>query len=69
LISGIVSNKIGTKKTMFFCFMIGGLFGTAIIYVDPLDTTLIVFCLLLTKFGVSSALNLCFLVTAEYFPS
>lgn len=29
----------------------------------------ILICLLLTKFGISSAFNICFLITSEYFPT
>lgn len=69
LISGIISTYIGTKKCLFFSFFIGGVFGTTLIFIDPENTLVIGACLLLTKFGVSSAFNLCFLVTAEYFPT
>ena len=69
LISGIVSTFVGTKKCLFTSFFIGGVFGIALIFIDPGNTWTIGSCLLLTKFGVSSAFNLCFLVTAEYFPT
>lgn len=69
LISGFVANRIGTKSTLLLSFLIGGTFGSALIYISPESTNLILVCLLLTKFGVSSALNLCFLVTSEYFPA
>ena len=39
-----------------------------LVFINPSNTTAILICLLLTKFGVSSSLNLCFLVTSEYFP-
>ena len=67
-VSGIVANYIGTKKTMFFSFMMGAFFGTTLIFINVSDTSLILICVLLTKFGVSSAFNLCFIITAEYFP-
>ena len=69
LVSGILSSYVGTKKCLFSSFLIGGVFGIAIIFVSPENTLAIATCLLLTKFGVSSAFNLCFLVTAEYFPT
>ncbi|CDW80967.1 organic cation [Stylonychia lemnae] len=69
LISGVVSGYVGTKKCLFSSFLMGGVFGILIIFISPSNTLMISFCLLLTKFGVSSAFNLCFLVTAEYFPT
>ena len=69
LISGVLSSRLGTKKCLFSSFLLGGVFGISIIFISPQNTLLISLCLLLTKFGVSSAFNLCFLVTAEYFPT
>jgi hypothetical protein len=66
--SGFVAVFIGTKNTLFLSFLIGGIFGIALIFIEPEDHFSIIVCLLLTKFGVSSSLNLCYLVTSEYFP-
>ena len=68
-ISGIVSTYLGTKKSLFVSFFFGGFFGSSLIFIPPESQMLIIACLLLTKLGVSSAFNLCFLVTAEYFPT
>eukprot|EP00347_Sterkiella_histriomuscorum_P021166 403334998 len=68
LISGFLALLLGTKNTLIMCFLIGGTFGLALAFVDPHYETTILLCLLLTKFGVSSSLSLCFLVTSEYFP-
>eukprot|EP00347_Sterkiella_histriomuscorum_P023726 403333595 len=69
LVSGMISSHVGTQKCLFTSFLLGGLFGISIIFIDRENTIMISICLLLTKFGVSSAFNLCFLVTAEYFPT
>ena len=68
LISGFIALIIGTKNTLILCFLIGGVFGLALAFLDPHYEYMIMICLLLTKFGVSSSLSLCFLVTSEYFP-
>ena len=68
LISGFIALVIGTKNTLILCFLIGGIFGLALAFIDPVYEHLILLCLLLSKFGVSSSLSLCFLVTSEYFP-
>jgi hypothetical protein len=48
--------------------MMGAFFGSTLIFINISNTNLILICVLLTKFGVSSAFNICFLITAEYFP-
>ena len=68
LISGFIALALGTKNTLILCFSIGGVFGLALAFIDPSYDYLILICLLLTKFGVSSSLSLCYLVTSEYFP-
>ncbi len=68
LISGFIALVLGTKNTLIMCFAVGGIFGLALAFIDPQYEYLIIICLLLTKFGVSSSMSLCFLVTSEYFP-
>lgn len=68
LISGFIALVLGTKNTLILCFAMGGIFGLALAFIDPMYEHLILICLLLTKFGVSSSMSLCFLVTSEYFP-
>lgn len=68
LISGFIATYIGTKNTLFAGFLIGGFFGAALAVIPPESTAIILVCLLLTKAGVAAAFNLCYLVTAEYFP-
>jgi MFS family permease len=67
-LSGCVANLIGTKHTLILSFLIGGVFGLILSLTPPTYMGVILTCLILTKFGVSSALSLCFLVTSEYFP-
>ena len=70
LLSGFVGIFLGTKNTLALSFFIGGVFGLGLCVIDPdeADRSLVLICLLLTKFGVSSSLNLTFLITSEYFP-
>ena len=68
-LSGILSTLLGTKKCLFVSFLCGGVFGVALVFIPPSMNMVIISCLMLTKLGVSSAFNLCFLVTAEYFPT
>jgi len=57
LISGVIASFIGSKLTLFLCFMTGGIFGSALVFVSPANNKLILAFLLMTKFGVSSALS------------
>lgn len=68
IISGFVAVFLGTKNTLFVSFFIGAVFGGSLVFIDPSNVELIIVCLILTKFGVASSVNLCFLVTNEYFP-
>jgi hypothetical protein len=67
-ISGFIAMLIGTKNTLFLSFLVGGVFGGSLIFIDPSSNRTILIFLFLTKFGVSSSVNLCYLVTSEYFP-
>ena len=69
LISGIIATKYGTKNTFFTCFFCAGIFGISLSFINPNNTEYIIGCLLLSKFGVAYALNLCYLVTSDYFPT
>lgn len=64
----MIADRLGTKKSLLLSFFMGGLFGTLLIIDTKLNIIILLACVLLSKFGVSSAFNLCFLVTAEYFP-
>lgn len=67
-LSGIVATLIGTKITLIGSFILSCLAGLGLIMVDVNNTILITCAVLLTKFGISSAFNLCYLITADYFP-
>lgn len=68
-ISGSLANRFGTKHTIIFSFAVGGIFGLTMNYVNPTNIPLILTCLLLAKFGVSSAFNMVYIITSEYFPT
>jgi Na+/melibiose symporter-like transporter len=68
LSSGFIAKALGSKTTLFLSFAVGGFFGMGLIFVNPENTIAILICILLTKSGIASAFNLCFLVTAEFFP-
>jgi len=61
--SGFTANKIGTKLTLVLSFAMGGIFGILLIFIPEQNVYLIMLCVLLTKAGVSSAFNICYLVT------
>jgi MFS family permease len=69
IFSGILSNFIGTKKSMTLSFLFACVSGFILVYYEDSDNSnLIMILVLLTKLGITSAYNLCYLATAEYFP-
>lgn len=68
LVSGVFGVLIGTKWSLSISFLIGGIFGVMLCFIPEENSLMCLTCLLLTKFGVSSSLNLTFLITSEYFP-
>ena len=68
LISGVISSYLGSKRTLGLSFVMGSVFSIGFIIVPSDSTKVIMVLVLLTKFGISSAFNMCYLVTAEFFP-
>jgi MFS family permease len=68
LISGLISNFIGTKKTIIFSFFMAFVFGLPLIFIREETIWLIIICVILSKFGINSSFNMCYIITAEYFP-
>lgn len=69
LLSGFLGMYIGTRATFILSFSLGAGFGVPLMFLSyNADPLVIMACVLCTKFGVSCAFNLCYLVTAEYFP-
>ena len=68
LVSGVFGVLIGTKWSLSLSFLMGGIFGILLCIIPEDNQMMCLICLLLTKFGVSSSINLTFLITSEYFP-
>mgnify|MGYP002631616067 CR=1 FL=1 len=66
--AGVLSNFIGAKKTLFLSFILATLAGLALILSND-DPVLIMTFVLITRYGINSAFTLCYIITADYFPS
>eukprot|EP00347_Sterkiella_histriomuscorum_P008079 403346452 len=67
-VSGPLANFFGPSKTLTVSFVLAGAFGLQLNFIDEQNQLLIIICLLITKFGVSVAISLCYLITTAYFP-
>jgi OCT family organic cation transporter-like MFS transporter 4/5 len=67
IFAGIIAEKIGAKNTLFLSFGLAGTFATLIIFAE--HPVIILTSVFITRFGISSAFTLCYIVTADYFPS
>jgi Na+/melibiose symporter-like transporter len=65
--AGIVATRIGAKKTLFISFSLAAIAGTGLIF--STETFSIMFFVLITRYGINSAFTLCYIITADYFPS
>lgn len=69
LLSGYLLAKSGEKNTLLFSFGSSFVFGLPLIYLKPETYPWVsASCILMTKFGISCAFNICYLVTCDYFP-
>ena len=66
--AGVVSTWIGAKKTLFLSFTLAALAGLALIFSSESPHWTMVF-VLVTRYGINSAFTLCYIITADYFPS
>ncbi|CDW90620.1 solute carrier family member 5 [Stylonychia lemnae] len=70
IVSGYLVQKIGIRRVLIFCYsvsIIGGLM--LIVFQDRSQGYLIPFSILLARFGISAAYNICYLVSAVIFPT
>ena len=68
-LSAVLFSKIGETRTFVFAFGSSFAFGLPLIYLKANAYPWVsASCILLTKFGVSCAFNLCYLITGDYFP-
>lgn len=71
VLSGFLIMNLGTQKAFVMSFVSGIVFALPLLVIDsnseaqsnPYIITVIIVCVLLTKFGVSCAFNLCYLIT------
>jgi len=66
--AGIVASSIGAKKTLFMSFSLATIAGMGLIFAGN-NTFLIMVFVLITRYGINSAFTLCYIITADYFPS
>ena len=65
--AGLVSSVVGAKKTLFLSFSLAAVAGLALI-ASTQQVYVMVF-VLVTRYGINSAFTLCYIITADYFPS
>ncbi|CDW88264.1 organic cation [Stylonychia lemnae] len=67
-VAGPLAIKYGSSKTMTASFILGGTFGLLLSFIDEKNSIHIISSLLIAKFGVSTAISLCYVLTTFYFP-
>jgi MFS family permease len=75
--AGSISQGIGAKNTLFLSFSLADLGAIALMFsahsqyshVSNFDKMFIPIFVLITRFGINSAFTLCYIITADYFPS
>jgi len=53
---------------MSISLIFGGVFGLMLNYLNENDSASIIICLLISKFGISTAISLCYVLTPFFFP-
>lgn len=66
--AGIVADKYGAKKTLFFSFTLAAVAGMALICAGNNSIQIMLF-VLITRYGINSSFTLCYIITSDYFPS
>jgi MFS family permease len=66
--AGSISQAIGAKNTLFMSFSLAT-FGAIALMFSGTNKYLIVIFVLISRFGINSAFTLCYIITADYFPS
>ena len=72
--AGSISQGIGAKNTLFLSFSLAAIGAIALMFAahttdSEYDKILIPIFVLITRFGINSAFTLCYIITADYFPS
>ena len=69
--AGSISTSIGAKNTLFLSFSLAALGAVALMFAHDNATNkyIIPIFVLITRFGINSAFTLCYIITADYFPS
>jgi MFS family permease len=68
IVAGMMAQYYGTKTTLSFSFACAAL-GAVLLTQSTSDPTQITICIMTTKFGINCAFTLCYIISAEYFPS
>lgn len=68
IVAGSISSAIGAKNTLFISFSLAT-FGAIALMFSGNDKILIMVFVMMTRFGINSAFTLCYIITADYFPS
>jgi len=66
--AGVIAQNCGAKKTLFFSFSLAAIAGLGLILVGDEPIQIMVY-VLITRYGINSAFTLCYIITADYFPS
>ena len=67
--SGIISNKIGFKKTLTFGYLLAAVSGVAVTTSSGDSELLYAFFVLLSRFGMCITFNMTYVATQRLFPS
>jgi len=69
--AGSISSRIGAKNTLFLSFTLAAFGAIALMFArdNENDKYIIPVFVLITRFGINSAFTLCYIITADYFPS
>ena len=67
--AGLVSQQIGAQKTLCFSFTLASFAGMALIFLGENNPMWTMIFVLITRYGINSAFTLCYIITADYFPS
>ena len=72
IISGMMAHKIGLTRSLGISFTLGLVAAIPLVFIqmakDPNTQMLVVLCVLVSKFGITSGFNICYLANVEYFP-
>ena len=66
--AGVMSTALGAKRTLFLSFLLSSIGGFFLILAGKQEH-MITILVLITRYGINSAFTLCYLITADYFPS